>query len=105
MTKSGTDHKLGLTAITNLNHGRDGGLGLGNRRTPEFLRCVIDNLRHVNSPSPFNRKPVTKAEAHLSDCDAATLRVSARVSPRGWARITRSRQRFSLWLIMPVPGV
>jgi hypothetical protein len=63
VAKSGADHKLGLAAITNLDHGRDGNLGLGNRRTPKLLRCVVDNLGHVDLPKPVNRKPVTKIEA------------------------------------------
>jgi len=63
MAKSGADHKLSLAAIANLDHRWDRNLGLGNRRTPEFLRCVVDNLGHVDLPKPFNRKPVTKIEA------------------------------------------
>jgi hypothetical protein len=50
MTKLGSDHEFGLTTVANLDHGRDDGLGWGNRRTPELLRCVINNLRHVDFP-------------------------------------------------------
>ena len=63
VAKSGADHELGPAAITNLDHRWDRNLGLGNRRTPEFLRCVVDNLGHVVLPKPANRKPVTKIEA------------------------------------------
>jgi hypothetical protein len=62
MAKSGANHELGLAAIANLNHGWDRNFGLGNRRTPKLLRCVVDNLGHVDLPTPANRKPVTKIE-------------------------------------------
>jgi hypothetical protein len=51
MAKFGADHEFSMAAIANLDHGWNRSLGLGNRRTPEFLRCVVDNLGHVISPS------------------------------------------------------
>jgi hypothetical protein len=63
MAKSGADHELGPAAIANLDHGWNRNLGLGNRRTPKLLRCVVDNLGHVDLPKPVKRKPVTKIEA------------------------------------------
>ena len=50
MAKSCADHEFRLAAIANLNHSRNGGLGLGWRRTPELLPCVVDNLRHMDIP-------------------------------------------------------
>ena len=44
MAISCTNHEFGLAAVANLDHGRNGGLGWGNRRTPELLRRVIDDL-------------------------------------------------------------
>ena len=63
MAESRPDHELGLAAIANFDHRRDRNLGLSNRRTPKLLRCVVDNLGHVDLPKPVNRKPVTKIEA------------------------------------------